>query len=299
VAQGDLVETELLSTDDEIIRATIECEPDLVSIDAPLTFPAGRRCHRDDCECRVHGISRESERILRRRGVSVYWCLVPSMQGLTCRGMAMAVRLREAGIPVIESYPGAAQDILGILRKRSSVEELRAGLADAGFRGDFLERMPSHDELDAITCSLVGYFYLAGSFEALGNAEEGYLIIPKALGGSRSRFTSDSTAAPKCILVVEEDGKASDMGLSSTPHTRERDYRELLRAHKGRGLDTPSHLDETEEGRAYSDGAVSAVVRRALLSGTSLVLRSVPGLDSALRLQQRLRPLATIARFDG
>jgi predicted nuclease with RNAse H fold len=44
---------------------------------------------------------------------------LPSMQGLTRRGMALAVRLRDLGVPVIESYPGAAQDIMGIPRKRS------------------------------------------------------------------------------------------------------------------------------------------------------------------------------------
>jgi len=35
-----------------------------------------------------------------------------------------------------------------------------------------------HDEIDALTSALVGYFYLIGMYEAIGNHEEGYLIIP-------------------------------------------------------------------------------------------------------------------------
>lgn len=32
--------------------------------------------------------------------------------------------------------------------------------------------------LFALTSALVGFLYLAGSYEAIGNIEEGYLIIP-------------------------------------------------------------------------------------------------------------------------
>lgn len=42
----------------------------------------------------------------------------------------------------------------------------------------------SHDELDAITSAIVGLFYLCGRYEALGNAEEGYLIVPCLRGDS-------------------------------------------------------------------------------------------------------------------
>jgi len=40
----------------------------------------------------------------------------------------------------------------------------------------------THDELDALTSALVGYFYLAGSYEAIGNAMEGYPILPDPSG---------------------------------------------------------------------------------------------------------------------
>jgi len=37
----------------------------------------------------------------------------------------------------------------------------------------------THDEADAITSALVGYFYLDDKYTGLGNEEEDYLIVPK------------------------------------------------------------------------------------------------------------------------
>jgi predicted nuclease with RNAse H fold/dephospho-CoA kinase len=121
---------------------------------------------------------RVCERILKKRGVSVYPSLIPSMQKLTQRGIILANEFRRRGIPVIESYPGAAQDILGIPRKRASLEYLVKGLSGFGIKGDYETIEVSHDELDAITSAMLGYFFWCGKFEALGNEEEDYLIIP-------------------------------------------------------------------------------------------------------------------------
>ena len=46
------------------------------------------------------------------------------MRMLTERGIHLAARFRALGIPVIESYPGAAQDIMRIPRKRAGLEYL-------------------------------------------------------------------------------------------------------------------------------------------------------------------------------
>ena len=172
-------ETLRLSSDDEIFSRTIGERPDLVSIDSPLSMPIGRtRVEDGDPGREQFGIMRRCERELKRRGINVYPCLLPSMQGLTRRGMRLAERFRSAGVPVIESYPGAAQDIMGIPRKGSGVEFLRQGLADFGIEGPFTENSASHDELDAITSAIVGSFFLAARFEALRGPSEGALIIP-------------------------------------------------------------------------------------------------------------------------
>jgi len=179
ILEGDLASTCLVKTDQEIIDETIRCNPDVISIDSPLGIPIGRCCTRDLCHCRNKGILRECERILWRRGVKVFPCLLPSMQKLTERGMCLADEFRRQGYSVIESYPGAAQDIMRIPRKGSSLAELAQGLANFGIRGRFILEPCSHDELDAITSAVVAHFYLAGEYEGLGDEREAQLIVPK------------------------------------------------------------------------------------------------------------------------
>ncbi|QWG13407.1 ribonuclease H-like domain-containing protein [Bradyrhizobium sediminis] len=177
--EGSNAETSLVHSDQEMIDRVMLARPHLVSIDSPLSLPFGRTSVRDDDTGRVEfGIMRKSERELKRRGINVYPCLLPSMQALTQRGMLLADRLRLAGIPVIESYPGAAQDIMGIPRKGASEKYLKQGLSEFGIHGSFEENDVSHDELDAITSAVVGSFFLSGRFEALRGPSEGALIIP-------------------------------------------------------------------------------------------------------------------------
>lgn len=185
--EDGLVVTGGLSSTDDIVERTLACRPRLVSIDSPLSLPIGRDCTDDSCPCRaVGGITRHCERQLKRRGVNVYPCLIQSMQALTRRGTAIAQRLRAAGVEVIESYPGAAQDIMRIPRKRASQDQLRAGLARFGLRGLRPAGQLTHDELDAATSAVVGAFYLADLYEALGSQDEDFLIIPDLRGVRQS-----------------------------------------------------------------------------------------------------------------
>jgi uncharacterized protein YprB with RNaseH-like and TPR domain/predicted nuclease with RNAse H fold len=165
-------------TDEEIISAAIAAEPTIISIDSPLSLPRGRCCTSDSCQCRKYGILRECERILMKRGVPVYPCLIKSMQKLTARGIRLSQIFREKGFKVIESYPGAAQDILRFPRKQLDLEALKIDLMNMGIELCPGEEPIIHDEIDALTSALVGYFYLIEMYEAIGNDEEGYLIIP-------------------------------------------------------------------------------------------------------------------------
>jgi len=176
--QGSHAETARLGEDDEIVARILEVAPDLVSIDSPLCLPVGRTMVTDDDPRRFCGIMRQSERILKRRGINVYPCLIQSMQRLTERGINLATRIRSHGIPVIECYPGAAQDIMGIPRKGAGNEWLTLGMSEFGVSGRFVNEPVSHDELDAITCALVGSFHLAGRTEALGGRGEEPMIVP-------------------------------------------------------------------------------------------------------------------------
>lgn len=166
---GREVATAALSSDEEIIARTAKENPHVISIDSPMSLPEGRITVFDDDPGRAEfGIMRFCERVLKRRGVNVYPALIPSMQRLTARGTYLASRFRTMGFPVIESYPGAAQDIMGIPRKQKGLAYLEQGLAEFGVSGTFVKEQVSHDELDAITSAIVGVFFWAGQVERLG-----------------------------------------------------------------------------------------------------------------------------------
>lgn len=174
------VNTRTIFTDHELIVETVRQNPAVISIDAPLSLPAGRISVYDtDPGRREFGIMRECERIMAKRGIRSYPSLIRSMQKLTERGIKLATEFRQMGLTVIESYPGGAQDILGIPRKGKSIPLLVDGLRAFGLRGVFDQAGVTHDELDAITAAIVGCFYLANRYEALGNEQEDYLILPR------------------------------------------------------------------------------------------------------------------------
>lgn len=167
--------------DDEEIDALVrDARPALVAIDAPLALPEGRCCADPACECARHGIMREVDRVCAARGYRPYPTLLPSMVKLTLRGIALLERLRSAGCEVIEVYPGMAQDVLGIPRKRRGLDGLRRGLKRAGVRGIPRARRVSHDELDAVTCALVAQLALDGECEQMGPGVPVPLLLPAA-----------------------------------------------------------------------------------------------------------------------
>ncbi len=177
---GHRVTTAMVYKDSEVVEMSVAEKPDLISIDSPLSLPTGRTSVYDDDPGRKRfGILRESERELKRRGINVYPCLIPSMQKLTARGIDLATKFRRMGIPVIESYPGAAQDIMRIPRKGAGAEFLKMGLAEFGVEGNYKQGSVTHDELDAITSALVGTFHLAKLSEELSSQNEAPMIIPR------------------------------------------------------------------------------------------------------------------------
>jgi len=177
VLSGTKVETMTVLTDDEMIKRISDIKPSVISIDSPLSLPEGRCCIDKNCECSKYGIMRQCELLLRHFGIGVYPCLIDSMVGLTSRGMNLTKRLHGLGFNVIESYPGVAQDLLHIPRKRKGLDHLLNGIKNFGIEG--IRENITHDEADAITSALVGYFYLDNKYVGMGNEKEGYLIVPK------------------------------------------------------------------------------------------------------------------------
>ena len=213
--EGNVATTKSIVTDEELIRETLAASPDVVSIDSPLSVPEGwDRAQRQ--LVRDAPIYRKCELALKRMGISVFWCLLPSMRSLTARGMRLADTLRLHGLNVIESYPGAAQDILGIPRKGSSLEELKWGLNRAGITGLYLKGRVTHDEVDAITSALVGLFYLADDYMALGTHKEDYLIVPRSPKINYSRL-ADILSATGLDAVMVSDAEQAERNHDTGP----------------------------------------------------------------------------------
>lgn len=165
----------VLGGDAEILRAVEDAAPSIVAIDAPLALPAGRR----SLDVRGPPHLRQCDRELLALGIRFFPLTLGPMRQLTARGMALAGRLRDLGLPVIEAYPGGAQDVLGIPRKGGGEGRLRRALLRFGFTGDVRARVLTHDELDAIACAYTGREHLAGRSLVLGTPEEAELVLPR------------------------------------------------------------------------------------------------------------------------
>ncbi len=172
------VKTILLYDDAEIIAEVARLKPKVIAVDAPLALPKGRRSLEERSEIHLRACDRE---LLRRR-IRFFPVTLGPMRKLTQRGMKLKGIFEKMGFEVIEVYPGAAQDLLKMPRKKAGVEELRTALVRHGFTGDIMKRSITHHELDAITSALVAKMYVEGEYEAIGDPEEVLMILPKVRG---------------------------------------------------------------------------------------------------------------------
>jgi len=179
VVNGFETKTKNLYSDEEILREIYSSGSKFVTIDSPLGYPKGRCCLDYNCKCRKYGCMRIGEKQMVHFGVRIFPCGFGGMQKLTNRGMKLRKILEKKGYKVIETYPGSAQDILKMPRKKAGKEKLRKALIKYGFKGDINKKDISDHELDAITSSLVGQLYKKGNYVAFGIKEEAQIITAK------------------------------------------------------------------------------------------------------------------------
>lgn len=165
------IETELLYSDKEIIQKIEKLKPKIITIDAPLSLPPGRKTIEERTDVHL----RECDKELLRRGIKFFPITLGPMRKLTERGIKLKKILEDRGFKVIEVYPGAAQDVWNIPRKQRGLEKLMNGLKKMGIKG--LKKDMSDHELDAVTCALVGKYYLGGNAEVLGTIDNG-IVMP-------------------------------------------------------------------------------------------------------------------------
>lgn len=168
------VETFILLKDKEIIEEVERIKPKLISIDAPLALPKGRPSLSKKYKNYPH--LRECDKELLRMRIKFFPITLGPMRELTKRGIKLKKNFEKKGFEVIETFPGAAQDLLKIPRRKEK-EELKKGLIKLGIKG--IKKEITEHELDAITCALVGKLYLEGKYLAIGKKEEILMILPK------------------------------------------------------------------------------------------------------------------------
>ena len=170
--KDNIISCTIVHTDHEIINYIEEENPTLIAVDAPLNLPPGRKSIEDKNGEHFRPCDRE----LLRRGIRFFPITLGPMRLLTERGIRLKRVLTRRGYPVIEVYPGAAQDIWHTGRKQDGLSKLRKGLQKLGVKG--LNKKMNGDELDAVTAALTGQLFLLGRAEVLGNFKRGAIIIP-------------------------------------------------------------------------------------------------------------------------
>lgn len=165
VLHGMKAQTHIAFTDEEILNLIHQAQPNIVPIDAPLSLPNGRK--------KIHDRSgehlRDCDRELTKCGIRFFPITLGPMRMLTERGLVLKAKIEEMGYRAVECYPGGAQDVWGIPRQHRDIKGLWKGLKALGVRG--LTETMTGDELDAVTASLVGRWFLLGKGEMLGSGE--------------------------------------------------------------------------------------------------------------------------------
>jgi len=173
--------------DKEIVEIVENANPAIIAIDAPLSLPSGRKSLR---KSKIH--FRQCDKELWKLGIKFFPITLGPMRLLTKRGIKLKKMLEEKKFRVIEVYPGATQDMLGIPRKQAGLKKLLLGLKKIGIKN--LRKNLNGDELDAVTAAYTGFLYLNGNYAAAGNKKEGQIILPskpfcvKRLGHPKTRI---------------------------------------------------------------------------------------------------------------
>jgi len=109
--RGKMVKTKLVYGDEEISKEVTEFKPSLVAIDAPLSFPK---------DMNSKYLVRRCDKELRKLGIRFFSINLAGMRRLTERGIRLKLEFERKGFEVIETYPGAFYDIMGLPRPKNS-----------------------------------------------------------------------------------------------------------------------------------------------------------------------------------
>jgi len=158
------VKTSLIYTDNEILEGIARSKPAIIAIDAPLCLPK-------------RGNLRRADKEMIRKGYRVFPPSLPAMMKLTLRGMKINKSIAEKGYKTIEVHPTSTRKALNMPSKDWG--KIQKILKSIGLEAELKVRTMTPHEIDAITSALTAYLHTQNQTEAIGDEEEGYIIIPK------------------------------------------------------------------------------------------------------------------------
>jgi len=158
------VNTSMLYMDKEILEGIAHSNPAIIGIDAPFSLPK-------------RGILRKADREMIGRGYRVFPPGLPAMKKLTARAIKLNKLIGQKGYKTIEVHPTSTRKALNMPLK--DWQKIQTILESMGLEGDFKARALKAHEIDAVTAALTAYLYMKNQTEAIGDEEEGYIIVPK------------------------------------------------------------------------------------------------------------------------
>jgi predicted nuclease with RNAse H fold len=172
--------------DSDIIAIANLYYPRVIAIDAPLSLPLELCCLEESCGCQPKSAreGRECERELRQQGIPCYPTSKRTfIKGLIYRGMELKDKLCQRGFQTIEIYPYASKVRLfgrtipgkstpqGMLFLKAQLKNILPSLRP--YLGGF-----DHNLCDAAVAAYTAFLYCQNRVDALGNGEEGLILVP-------------------------------------------------------------------------------------------------------------------------
>jgi predicted nuclease with RNAse H fold len=158
------VKTTLLYMDNQILEAITQNKPEIIAVDAPFSLPKS-------------GILRKADSEMIKNGYRVFPPRLPAMCTLTMRAMKLNRLIVEKGFKTIEVHPTSTCKALSIPPKDWG--KIQTVLTQIGLEGDLKVRTLTPHEIDAVIAVLTAYLHMRNQTEALGDEEDGCIIIPK------------------------------------------------------------------------------------------------------------------------
>ena len=141
IQDGKVIEAKIIQTEKEILDFVQKHKPNLIAVDAPLSFPQ-------------EGAYRQAEKLLRILGMQTFPLKgMKAMELLVKRAMRLAKTLHESGFTIIETFPSPLRNHFKITTKNPHIR-------------------------DAIICANVAALHLKGKTLAYGDKKEGQIIMP-------------------------------------------------------------------------------------------------------------------------